>query len=97
MIADDVALSSTTQHSTQTLINFPGNDASRRGYIFSESKSKVQTCLSVTSPITLNGNTLEPLHEEVHLGINHRTDLSNKITIEACANTGRKSVYKLAG
>ena len=100
MVADDLTLSSSSTHGLQVLVNIAEHDASAQRYIFSESKTKVQTTNTKLQPninIHMNTGSLTCSAEETHLGIQRCGDLSNKSTIESRIKTARRTVYALMG
>ena len=99
MVADDLALASTTRHGLQSLMHIAEHDAATKRYLFSESKTKIQVS-STKSPqivVSLNGKPVDMSDEEIHLGIARRADLSNKSTVEMRIQTARRTAYALAG
>ena len=98
MVADDLALSSNSKQGLQLLINFAEHDASTKRYVFSTTKTKIQATNTKEKPnITLNDAPIETSNEEAHLGILRRSDLSNRSTIEARIQTGRRTIFMLMG
>ena len=82
------------------LVNIAEHDSARLRYSFSDNKTKVQItgdkhCKENT--IYLNETPLQVSDEETHLGIQRRSDTSNKSTISARIKTARRTVYSLMG
>ena len=100
MVADDLALASKTPHGLQALVDIAEYDASTQQYIFSETKTKVQTTNSkktLDPNIKLNGVVINTSDEEVHLGIHRRADTKNSSTVDARIQTARRTIFALAG
>ena len=98
MVADDLALAAKSEKGLQLLVNMAEHDASNKRYIFSTTKTKVQAIRSKDpTNIVLNDAPLDNSAEETHLGINRRVDLTNKSTIQARIQSGRRTIFMLMG
>ena len=98
MVADDLALASHSGPGLQVLLNIAEQDAAEKRYDFSESKTKVQSINSPSTPqLLLNGLPIGRSAEETHLGITRSDTTSNKATIAQRIQTGRRTVNALAG
>jgi hypothetical protein len=77
----------------QTLVDVAEHDTSRRRYLFSETKTKLQVKNQTNQDgnIYLNNTPLGISEEEVHLGIQRRADMSNKSVITARITAGRRT------
>ena len=100
MVADDLTLSASTVKGLQALVSIAENDSACQRYLFSNTKSKIQTAGKDHAshvPITLNKHTLEMSNLETHLGIQRTCDMSHSATINERIKVARRTVYALMG
>ena len=106
MVADNLALASTSSHSMQTAINIAQADAARERYKFNQDKTKsvsVNVKPSQQETLELYGKPLAKSTKEVHLVITRTSSTSNKVTAEErvklariqliCHQLNRRSIY----
>ena len=100
MVADDLALASTSSHSMQTAINIAQADAARERYRFNQEKTKtvsVNVKPSQEEVLELYGKPLGKSKKEVHLGITRTSSTSNKVTADERVKSARRAGYSLLG
>ena len=98
MVADDLAIMTTTPGEMQTALNIAEYDAARERYIYNTEKTKSIIINSKTDvELLLNGQTLGVSTQEKHLGIMRNNKNNNLDTIQARVKEARRSAYSLMG
>jgi len=106
MVADDMALLSTTKLHMQIAIDKAETDAAQKRYIFSDSKTKSveilprqnkKTNVKCQNHFTLNSNPIPVSTEETHLGIPRSATNSMQPILEKRMSSARRAAYSLFG
>ena len=108
MVADDLALLDTSHENMKLSIKLAQRHANKERYIFSETKTsvvhipvatkrKAQTNLNPTPSLSLNNKKIQTSQEEVHLGIQRSTKITNTTVIQARITSARRTAYSLFG
>ena len=101
MVADDLALISSTQQEMQLAISTAEIDASRERYNYNTEKNKVLTVATKathnTPALNLNNKRLGTSTKEAHLGILRNQQGSNMDTVQDRVSKARRAAYSLMG
>ena len=105
--ADDTCLLSTSLLGAQTALLVAQDDANRERFQYSESKTKAilvndkskltPDILTQAQPLMLNGQALNYVSQEKHLGIERTSTATASATIKARIQTGRKIAFMIMG
>ena len=98
MVADDLALISSSPHLLQISLNSAQMDAARERYKFNNIKTQTVSINSKTSPsLLLNNAPLSSSTSETHIGITRTSSNNNTETITNRVTKARKTAYSLMG
>ena len=99
MVADDLALTASSQIEMQKALLIAESDASRERYSYNPDKTKtvIVNGKNETTAFVLNGKPLGTSEREKHLGIFRNSKNSNQDTIETRIADARRASYSLLG
>ena len=100
--ADDIAMLSKTRLGAQTQLLIAEDDANKKRYLFSTTKSRIMAVNSTASDkeslhLTLNGEEIKMSEKEKHVGLQRTEKWGNKETVEERIKNGRRTAYALFG
>ena len=100
--ADDIAMLSKTRLGAQTQLLIAEDDANKKRYLFSTTKSRIMAVNSTASDkeslhLTLNGEEIKMSEKEKHVGLQRTERWGNKETVEERIKSGRRTAYALFG
>ena len=100
--ADDIAMLSKTRFGAQTQLLIAEDDANKKRYLFSTTKSRIMAVNSAASDkeslhLTLNGKEIKMSEKEKHVGLQRTERWGNRETFEERIKNGRRTAYALFG